>query len=222
LGLGATALAALVLSGCGGGSAASRASKPSAEVARVGTLTITSSEFDHWLGVAVTGLNGGDAHGVLPTPIPPDYTACVNNLRALVLAARPRPRRQRPASALKAACARQYHLVAPSVLDFLIGADWTVAEARQLGIAVSAAEVSRAVALFKEKRAATPAGYGEYLARTGETEADVQARVRVRLLARAIRAKTAGETLAVRKQQRDRLRSVTVCAPGFTAPDCGK
>jgi foldase protein PrsA len=182
---GATALGAVLfvvagVSACGG--------IPSDAVVNVGGTPISRAAFNHWMGVAAAGsaaAEPGKSGSKPPAPEPPDFTACVAHLEAL--AAKASKGKTKPNTALyKSQCEQQYAAYKQEVLNFLISSQWVVNEAAERGINVSDAEVKKQFASLRAAQFPTAAAFKEYLARTGESEADLLMRVKLSLLARKI------------------------------------
>jgi phosphatidylethanolamine-binding protein (PEBP) family uncharacterized protein len=116
-------------------------------------------------------------------------------------------------------------------LGFLITSDWVLAEAAARGIAVSEAEVEQRLAHIERASFPKAGSVKRFLARSGETEADLLARVKVELLESRIAARvTAGKSAAQRKAllasfqkafQRH-WKSYTTCEAGYVMEDCAE
>ncbi len=114
-------------------------------------------------------------------------------------------------------------------LGFLITSDWVLAEAAARRIAVSEAEVKQRLAQIGRQSFPKAGSLQKFLAKSGETEADLLARVKVELLESRIAAKvTAGKSAAQRKtilanfQQafQRHWKSYTICQAGYVMEDC--
>jgi foldase protein PrsA len=123
-------------------------------------------------------------------PEPPNFTACIAHLEQA--AAKTSKGQTKPNTALyKSQCEQQYTAYKQEVLNFLISSQWVVSEANEMGVHVSEEEVKKQFETLKSQQFPKEQAYKEFLARTGETEADLIMRVRLQLLARKIQEKIA-------------------------------
>jgi len=118
---------------------------------------------------------------------------------------------------------------AHQALGFLITSEWVLGEAAARGISVSEAEVKQRFAQLVHESFPKAGSLEKYLAKSGETEADLLARIKVELLASKIAAKiTAGKSAAQRSTLlaafesdfHTHWRSYTSCEPGYVMEDC--
>lgn len=160
---------------------------PGDAVVAVNGTPITKAEFDHWLRIAVDGpyasVEGGKQATPPPVPEPPDFTACIQHLEATEKSKQTNP------SQLKSQCQNEYEAYKTQVLDFLISSQWVLGEAQEEGIKVSNAEARKEFETLKKAQFPKESQYQAYLARSGETEADLLRRVKLQLLARKIEEK---------------------------------
>jgi phosphatidylethanolamine-binding protein (PEBP) family uncharacterized protein len=114
-------------------------------------------------------------------------------------------------------------------LGFLITSEWVLGEAAARGITVSEAEVKQRFAQLVHQSFPQAGSLKSYLAKSGETEADLLARIKVELLASRIAAKvTAGKSAAQRtallngfeKNFQTHWKSLTSCHAGYVMEDC--
>ena len=114
-------------------------------------------------------------------------------------------------------------------LGFLLTSEWVLGEASLRHISVSEAEVKQHFAQLVHKSFPKAGTLQKYLAKSGETEADLLARIKVELLASKISAKvTAGKSAAQRsalltsfeKGFHSHWKSYTSCGPGYVMEDC--
>jgi phosphatidylethanolamine-binding protein (PEBP) family uncharacterized protein len=114
-------------------------------------------------------------------------------------------------------------------LGFLITSEWVLREAAARHITVSEAEVKQRFAQLVHKSFSKPGSLQRYLARSGETEADLLARIKVELLAERIAARvTAGKRGTQRdaalrrfeKRFQRHWKKLTNCKPGYVMEDC--
>jgi phosphatidylethanolamine-binding protein (PEBP) family uncharacterized protein len=114
-------------------------------------------------------------------------------------------------------------------LGFLITSEWVVGEASARHISVSEAEVKQRYAQLVRQSFPKSGSLKKYLAKAGETEADLLARIRVELLAERIAAKvTAGKSASQRaallaafeRSFHAHWKAYTDCKPGYVMEDC--
>jgi phosphatidylethanolamine-binding protein (PEBP) family uncharacterized protein len=114
-------------------------------------------------------------------------------------------------------------------LGFLITSEWVLGEAAARGISVSEAEVKQRFAQLVHQSFPKAGSLKSYLAKSGETEADLLARIKVELLASRIAAKiTEGKSPSQRTVLLSAFESnfhahwkaVTTCHPGYVMEDC--
>jgi phosphatidylethanolamine-binding protein (PEBP) family uncharacterized protein len=121
------------------------------------------------------------------------------------------------------------HSSSHQALGFLITSEWVLREAAARHITVTEAEVKQRFAQLVHKSFPDPGELQKYLAKSGETEADLLARIKVELLAAAIAARvSAGKTGAQRaaalrrfeKRFQKHWKALTSCDPGYVMEDC--
>jgi phosphatidylethanolamine-binding protein (PEBP) family uncharacterized protein len=114
-------------------------------------------------------------------------------------------------------------------LGFLITSEWVLGEAAARHIAVSEAEVKKRWAELEHKSFPKAGALEKYLAKSGETEADLLARIKVELLAAKIAAKiTSGKSSSQRAALltgfetnfHTHWKGLTVCHAGYVMEDC--
>jgi phosphatidylethanolamine-binding protein (PEBP) family uncharacterized protein len=114
-------------------------------------------------------------------------------------------------------------------LGFLITSEWVLGEASARHLAVSEAEVKQRYAQLVRQSFPKAGSLQKYLAKSGETEADLLARIKIELLASRIAAKiTAGRSAArhaamlsaFEQSFQAHWRSVTSCGVGYVMEDC--
>jgi foldase protein PrsA len=180
--LGAVFFAVVGLSACGGG-------VPSNAVVQVGGSPITRSTFEHWMGVAIASSATTTTAAKPPVPVPPDYTACVEHLKATTPAVKGQA--VPTTAALKSQCETQYKSLQQEVLGFLISSSWVLGEASHLGVKVSDKEVTKEFEKIKDQQFPKPAEFEKFLAASGQTVSDLLLRVKLNLLSSKIQAKIA-------------------------------
>ncbi|HEV2770028.1 MAG TPA: peptidyl-prolyl cis-trans isomerase [Solirubrobacteraceae bacterium] len=178
----AVALAAVALSACGN-------AIPGNAVAMVEDEgPITKERFDKWARIAAASLRPpapqGQRQPPVVVPTPPDFTACVRQLRAQT----PTPRGQRPTpdDQLRQQCRQQYEALRDEVMQFLLSAQWIEGEAQEQGVEVSQREVDQQFA--QERNASFPneKAYRQFLRDFGYSEEDIKFRVRLTILQQKI------------------------------------
>jgi phosphatidylethanolamine-binding protein (PEBP) family uncharacterized protein len=114
-------------------------------------------------------------------------------------------------------------------LGFLITSEWVIGEAAARKIAVSEAEVKRRFDQLVHQSFPKPGSMKAYLSRSGESEADLLARIKVELLASHIAAHvTAGKSASQRSvlltgfehNFQKHWKALTSCSPGYVMEDC--
>lgn len=114
-------------------------------------------------------------------------------------------------------------------LGFLITSEWVLGEASGRHMSVSEAEVKRRYAQLVHQSFPKAGSLRKYLAKSGETEADLLARIKVELLASRIATKiTSGKSSSQRtpllaafeKSFQKHWKSLTSCNPGYVMEDC--
>jgi hypothetical protein len=116
-------------------------------------------------------------------------------------------------------------------LEFLISSDWVLGEARDLHVAVSAAQIKRQFDRVKAQQFRRRAEFKAFLRSSGETISDLLFRVQLNMLSERIERHVSAVPGGPRAQQRARSRFVqafkakwmaqTYCAAEYTVPDCG-
>lgn len=114
-------------------------------------------------------------------------------------------------------------------LGFLITSEWVLGEASGRHISVSEAEVKKRFAQLVHQSFPKAGSMQKYLDKSGETEADLLARIKVELLASHIAAKvTSGKSGSERSALltgfehnfQTHWRRLTSCDPGYVMEDC--
>jgi foldase protein PrsA len=180
--LGAVFFAAIALAACGGGSGV-----PSNAVASIDGTPISKTTFNPWIVVASASTQQS-ATTKPAVPVPPDYTACIAQYRALE--AKPAKGQKAPTTgALKEECVTEYDSLKTQVMEFLISANWVLKEASNLGIKQSDASVVKAFDVVKKTQFPTTAAYKSFLTESGQTEDDLLLREKLLLLSNDLQAK---------------------------------
>jgi phosphatidylethanolamine-binding protein (PEBP) family uncharacterized protein len=114
-------------------------------------------------------------------------------------------------------------------LGFLITSEWVLGEAAARHVEVSEAEVKQRYAQLVHESFPKAGSLKKYLAKSGETEADLLARIKVELLASKVAAKvTAGKSSsqhtallsAFEKSFHEHWKAYTNCKAGYVMEDC--
>jgi foldase protein PrsA len=164
---------------------------PGNSVVSVNGTGITKEQFAHWMAIAAAGSASQEAGKTAPkppVPEPPDFTACIQHLEAT--APKTAAGKTPPSKAqYKSQCEQQYTAYKQEVLSFLISSQWVLSEASEQGVHVSDAEVKKKFDALKSQQFPKEQAFKEFLARTGESEADLLMRVKLQLLASKIQEK---------------------------------
>jgi hypothetical protein len=102
-----------------------------------------------------------------------------------------------------------------TVMNFLISGFWIIGEAQERGIRISDKEVNRQFERTRRSAFRSERRFKRFLRRTGQTIADLKFRTRIDLLSEKLQAVVDPGEFA------SKWRARTLCAPGFTVPDCG-
>ena len=176
----ATALTgAVAVAGCGG--------VPSNGVAKVGDVTITKSQFNHWLNAAAkqqAQAQPGAASAAVPDP--PNFTRCIAEKQRQPL---PSGAQKPPVAQLKAQCKQQYDGLKQQTMQFLISAEWLQQEAAKRGVKATPAQVRTTFEQQKKQAFPKEADYQTFLQRSGRTEQDLLFQVKLSVLTNQLQAK---------------------------------
>ncbi len=116
-------------------------------------------------------------------------------------------------------------------LGFLITSDWILAEAAARKISVSEAEIKQRLAQIERKSFPRAGALQKFLAKSGESQADLLARVKVELLTARIAAQVAAGKSGARRSAvlasfqsafHDHWKAYTSCKAGYVMEDCSK
>jgi foldase protein PrsA len=173
----ATAAAAVVVAGCGGGI-------PGDSVATVDGKSITKASYNHWLSIAAK--SGGQTGASIPKP--PDFKECIAQKRKSL----PKPAKGQPTTTdaqLKTQCKSEYDALRDQVLQLLISFQWIEGEAKKQDVKVTDAEVKKQFETQRKASFPKDADYQKFLKQSGQSEADILQRVKLDLLSNKIREK---------------------------------
>jgi foldase protein PrsA len=170
------AVPAVAVAGCGG--------VPGNAVATVDGNAITKSTFSHWLTVAAK--SGGATSTAIPKP--PEYTACIAAKRKAL----PKPAKGQPKTTdaqLKTQCKQEYTALRDQVLQLLISFQWIQGEAKDLGVKATDKEVDKQFQTQKKASFPKDADYQKFLKTSGQSQDDIELRVKLDVLSNKIREK---------------------------------
>jgi hypothetical protein len=172
---------------------------------------IARAEFNHWLLITAKA-----EPGPLIVPAdPPRFAECIAQARAGIPSVR-----HDSTQALRKDCGVLFSEQSDQVLDFLIRADWQGAESAKDGIAITAGQVDRAFAAAQQKQFTKPAQFKRFLRRTGQTVADIKARIRDNLVFEALRKAERLSGTALETELTHEFKSQTMCARFYVMSDC--
>jgi foldase protein PrsA len=161
-------LVAVAISACG-------SSVPGNSVASVAGNPISQKAFNHWMYVDAKGQAASSpGQPVIVPNDPPNFTACIAQARAKIPTLK-----KTPAKTLKADCKQLFTSLSSQVMDFLIKAYWYQGTAHKLGIKLTDAQVATALAKAKKGQFSTAAQFTAFLKQSGQTQQDIEYRVRV-------------------------------------------
>jgi foldase protein PrsA len=177
------AAVALVVAGCGD-------SVPSNGVAKVGDSVIKKTEFTHWLTAAGMQQQPDPASelGKLPTPIPPDFKACVTAAQSKTVT-QGKTKTKLTADQAKKVCQEQYNGLRDQVMQFLIQSQWLTQEAKAKDVKVTDAAVQKQFQDQKKQSFPNDKAYQKFLASSGMTQQDLLFRVKLDMLTTQLRQK---------------------------------
>lgn len=176
---------------------------------------ISTHTFDHWMRVAAKSANRSTPGKpvIVPTD-PPTFRACVRQARSQWPSLR-----SKPETMIQSDCLQLFNELSAQVMDFLVKADWYVADAQRLGIFVTTEQVNATYAHDLKTNYPTAAEYRAFLAKTWQTAADIGLRVRLNLIYKAL-VKKVGRANAVNAEASRLYRPGTICSPDYVMDDC--
>lgn len=227
----------LLLAGCSGATSKHATSMASpapaqgpapsaAEVARVGTTSLTGATYNHWMAIGAATVEMPPPGAPVPAPLtyqPPAFTECVAQLRAKA------PSRSN-APQLKARCRRTYDGIRNRILKFLITGYWLRAEAAEEHASVTEAEVRRQ--FDDERRAGYPsaASFRRLQEASHQSVADLMFAVETQMLSAKLLEKFTEEhghgsleqttISAFNRMIKAKWTTRTDCRPGYVVADC--
>jgi phosphatidylethanolamine-binding protein (PEBP) family uncharacterized protein len=114
-------------------------------------------------------------------------------------------------------------------LGFLLTSEWVLGEAKARGLSISEAQVKQRYTQLVRQSFSKAGSLQKYFSTSGETEADLLARIKVELLASKVAAQvTAGKSAAqhsailtaFENNFHSHWKAVTDCKPGYVMEDC--
>ncbi|HEX8854901.1 MAG TPA: peptidyl-prolyl cis-trans isomerase [Thermoleophilaceae bacterium] len=176
-------VAAVAVAGCGD-------SVPSNGVAKVGDSVIKKTQFTHWLNAAAAQQQPDPASeiGKLPTPVPPDFKACVAAAESKTVTQGKQKTKLTPDQA-KRVCQEQYNSLRDQVMQFLIQSQWLTQEAKAKNVKVTDAAVQKQFQDQKKQSFPDDKAYQKFLSSSGMTQQDLLFRVRLDMLTNQLRQK---------------------------------
>jgi foldase protein PrsA len=170
---------AVIVGACGSG-------VPGNAVAVVGSAPVTKAAFAHWEVVANDANQASTGVAAPPVPVPPDFTACIAAAKKVPASS------TQTAAQLKVTCQQQYSALVTEVMNFMIQALWIEGEAVQRKVHVTQAQITKS---YNAQRTSskpplkTDTELNAFLAKSGQTNADLVWRTKLNLLATAIQLK---------------------------------
>ena len=171
--LGAFFVLPLVLAACGGDSV------PGNAVVKIGSDSIKTSEFDHWLQVAATtqqqqtGVTGkAQFRSRRSSP------KCIANKKK----AAPKPAKGQPKptdATFKAQCEQEYSALRDQTMQFLISSAWIEGESADRGVKVADAEIKKDFDKQRQQSFPKDKDYATFLKSSGYIQEDLLYRIKV-------------------------------------------
>lgn len=161
-------LVTVAVSACGSGVSGT-------SVAVVAGNPISVKAFDHWMYVDAKGQAASSpGQPVIVPNDPPGFTHCIAQARTKIPTLK-----KTPAKTLKADCKRLFTSLSSQVMDFLIKAYWYQGSANKMGIKLTDTQVQAALAKAKKGQFTTAAQFQAFLKQSGQTQQDIEYRIRV-------------------------------------------
>jgi foldase protein PrsA len=154
---------------------------PTDPVATVDGQVIELQVFEHWMTVAARSTG---VAGVTVPDAANDHRRCIATKRK---ALPPKERQKVTDTRLRTQCRREYAQLRDQVMQLLISFKWIEGEAELRGLTVTDAEVTQAFDQQKRQSFPTEADFQRFMKTSGQTLADVHARVRLDLLSNKLR-----------------------------------
>ncbi len=187
---------------------------------------LSQGEIAHWMSVVAKRDYELQPHSPVPkwaVPVPPDYTACVDHIRAGGSGSL-------STMTPKAQCEHQYQALREQVLYSLTTAEWLISEGEELGFRVTPAEIRQRFKMVKKNLFGSEAAFQKYLLYTGETVRDQLFRAEIKLYEAKMEAqeltelkagKIGRQALARRGEEfPKKWAAQTDCQPPYVLPNC--
>jgi foldase protein PrsA len=184
--LGAFLVLSLALAACGDG-------VPDNAVVKIGSDSIKTSEFDHWLQAAFATAEQqravpGEARGKVVIPKPPEFTECIATKKKM--AVKPAQGLSKPTDATyKAECQQEYTTKRGETQQFLITAAWIEGEAADRDVKVSDAEVKKRFDTERQRSFPKDKVYVAFLKASANTQENLLYRTKIAMLSEKLREK---------------------------------
>jgi foldase protein PrsA len=185
LALGAFFTLAFTIAACGGSDDDSSNEVPSNAVASVDGDPITLTDYDRW--AVITAKSASAQGGTAVIPDAPDYARCVAALEEQARSVR--GQRVPSETQLRAQCRQLDTQIRQQTLQLLIQAIWFEKEARDLGVSVTDADVTRVLDQTKRQSFPRRGDYERFLRQSGMNDRDVLFRLRIQELGTRISEK---------------------------------
>jgi foldase protein PrsA len=181
--LGAFFMLPLVLAACGGDGV------PGNAVVKIGSDSIKTSEFDHWLQVSASSAQ--QQTGVTGKPVipkPPEFTECIANKKKT--AVKPAKGQPTPTDATyKTQCEQEYTALRDQTMQFLISSAWILGESADRGVKLSDTEVKKDFDKQRQSSFPDDKSYLAFLKSSGNAQEDLLYRVKIQSLSGKLRTK---------------------------------
>jgi foldase protein PrsA len=181
--LGAFFVLPLGLAACGGGD-----SVPGNAVVKIAGQPIKTTEFDHWLNVAVASQQQQAGATATPAvaPDPPNYTKCIAAKKKT--ATKPAKGQPTPTDATyKTQCSTEYATLRDQVMQFLISSAWIEGESADRGVKVTDTSVKKDFDKQRQQSFPKDKDYLAFLKSSGYIQEDLLYRIKVQSLSTKLR-----------------------------------
>lgn len=174
---------------------------PGNAVVKIGSDSIKTTEFDHWIQVAAnTQQQQTGATGKATIPDAPNYTKCIATKKKT--AVKPAKGQPNPTDATyKAQCAQEYTALRDQVMQFLISSAWIEGESHDKGVKLSDADVKKDFDKQRQQSFPKDKDYEAFLKSSGYIQEDLLYRIKVQSLSQKLRTAILKGTDKVSSQQ---------------------
>jgi hypothetical protein len=196
------------------GTASSATGDLPATIVDVAGSTITRGVFLHWMEIAARSAAGQSPNTpvILPSD-PPEFTNCIAQARQV-----DKKLAHATTQQLHDDCEELFRSLSRQVLDYLIHADWYLADGARLHLIPSESQLIHAFNTARKKTFRTTAAFLAYIRKTGQTPADSLFRVKVGLIATRLKERLHGD---VESHLRQSYLRQTHCTALVQVADCG-